>query len=90
MSARRTQSPEVTGRKSRDLAQPLDKGFVMEKETSTSLPDLPVQDSPNPDEPEPVARRLESDDESDPPATRKELYSYYAYYAGNNGIGSFQ
>ncbi|PQE32026.1 hypothetical protein CJF32_00001627 [Rutstroemia sp. NJR-2017a WRK4] len=25
-----------------------------------------------------------------PPATRKELWSYYAYYAGNNGIGSFQ
>lgn len=24
------------------------------------------------------------------PATRKELWSYYAYYAGNNGIGSFQ
>ncbi|KAK3935213.1 autophagy-related protein 22-like protein [Diplogelasinospora grovesii] len=28
--------------------------------------------------------------EADPPATTKELYSYYAYYAGNNGIGSFQ
>ncbi|KAK2754067.1 hypothetical protein FQN54_007236 [Arachnomyces sp. PD_36] len=27
-------------------------------------------------------------DENDPPATKKELYSYYAYYAGNNGIGS--
>ncbi len=25
-----------------------------------------------------------------PPATKKEVYSYYAYYAGNNGIGSFQ
>ncbi len=24
------------------------------------------------------------------PATNKEVYSYYAYYAGNNGIGSFQ
>jgi len=24
------------------------------------------------------------------PATRKEVISYYAYYAGNNGIGSFQ
>ncbi|KAI9738152.1 MAG: hypothetical protein M1818_005581 [Claussenomyces sp. TS43310] len=24
------------------------------------------------------------------PATRKEVLSYYAYYAGNNGIGSFQ
>ncbi|KAH8663398.1 autophagy-related protein 22-like protein [Tricladium varicosporioides] len=24
------------------------------------------------------------------PATRKEVYSYYTYYAGNNGIGSFQ
>jgi hypothetical protein len=29
-------------------------------------------------------------DKNDPPATKKELYSYYAYYAGNNGIGSFQ
>jgi hypothetical protein len=25
-----------------------------------------------------------------PVVTRKELYSYYTYYAGNNGIGSFQ
>lgn len=25
-----------------------------------------------------------------PPATKKEVYAYYAYYAGNNGIGSFQ
>lgn len=24
------------------------------------------------------------------PATRKEVWSYYCYYAGNNGIGSFQ
>lgn len=27
---------------------------------------------------------------SGPPATKKEVWSYYAYYAGNNGIGSFQ
>ncbi|KAK2036081.1 MFS general substrate transporter [Colletotrichum somersetense] len=25
-----------------------------------------------------------------PTVTKKELYSYYTYYAGNNGIGSFQ
>jgi hypothetical protein len=25
-----------------------------------------------------------------PLASKKEIYSYYAYYAGNNGIGSFQ
>ena len=25
-----------------------------------------------------------------PPATRKEIFSYYLYFAGNNGIGSFQ
>jgi hypothetical protein len=25
-----------------------------------------------------------------PPATKKEVFSYYIYYAGNNGIGSFQ
>ncbi|KAF4620232.1 hypothetical protein G7Y89_g14588 [Cudoniella acicularis] len=24
------------------------------------------------------------------PATKREVYSYYSYYAGNNGIGSFQ
>ena len=29
-------------------------------------------------------------DKSDPPATTREVYSYYAYWAGNNGIGSFQ
>jgi hypothetical protein len=27
---------------------------------------------------------------SGPPATRRELWAYYAYFAGNNGIGSFQ
>lgn len=25
-----------------------------------------------------------------PPATRKEVLSYYAYFAGNNGIGAYQ
>ena len=25
-----------------------------------------------------------------PPATRGEVWSYYAYFAANNGIGSFQ
>lgn len=24
-----------------------------------------------------------------PPATKRELYSYYAFYAGNNGTGPF-
>lgn len=24
------------------------------------------------------------------PATKREVWSYYAYYAANNGIGSFQ
>ena len=25
-----------------------------------------------------------------PPATKREVWSYYAYFAANNGIGSFQ
>lgn len=25
-----------------------------------------------------------------PPATKKEVWAYYTYYAGNNGIGAFQ
>lgn len=25
-----------------------------------------------------------------PPATTKEVWAYYTYYAGNNGIGAFQ
>jgi hypothetical protein len=25
-----------------------------------------------------------------PPATRKEVWSYYAFYAADNGIGTFQ
>ncbi|KIW09856.1 hypothetical protein PV08_11957 [Exophiala spinifera] len=29
-------------------------------------------------------------DTNGPAATKKEVFSYYAYYAGNNGIGSFQ
>lgn len=24
------------------------------------------------------------------PATRREVWAYYAYFAGNNGIGSYQ
>jgi hypothetical protein len=35
-------------------------------------------------------RKVEETDLRSAPATRKELWSYYAYYAGNNGIGSFQ
>jgi len=27
---------------------------------------------------------------SGPPATRTEVLSYYAYFAGNNGIGAYQ
>lgn len=65
--------------------------LVMEEEKATIVSALPVQDNPKKrDGPEPVAGRTASLDENDPPATRKELYSYYAYYAGNNGIGSFQ
>lgn len=36
---------------------------------------------------------IRDQDAKDPvgaPATRKEVWSYYCYYAGNNGIGSFQ
>lgn len=61
----------------------------MADEKITIVPNLPIQDNRKDDGPETVAI-LESRNESDPPATRKELYSYYAYYAGNNGIGSFQ
>jgi hypothetical protein len=35
-------------------------------------------------------RDLDQYTPSGAPATRKEVWSYYAYYAGNNGIGSFQ
>lgn len=62
-----------------------------EKDTILRLPNLPAQDITKADEPKkPLAHGPESSDESDHPASRKELYSYYAYYAGNNGIGSFQ
>lgn len=37
-----------------------------------------------------VVANAPSHQNTGPPATRKELWSYYAYYAGNNGIGSFQ
>lgn len=59
---------------------------VMAEGKSTAVSSLPLQDITKTNEPEPVAHGLESD----PPATKRELYSYYAYYAGNNGIGSFQ
>ena len=32
----------------------------------------------------------EVDQHIGPPASRKEIFAYYLYYAGNNGIGSFQ
>lgn len=57
---------------------------------SAIMPSLSVQDNVKANKGEPVAHRLESHNENDPAATKKELYSYYAYYAGNNGIGSFQ
>lgn len=62
----------------------------MAEEKRVIMPNLSLQDSPKADGPEPMAPRLESHDENDPAATKRELYSYYAYYAGNNGIGSFQ
>lgn len=31
-----------------------------------------------------------NDHKTRPSVTKKELFSYYTYYAGNNGIGSFQ
>jgi len=39
---------------------------------------------------DPVPRDLDHYNSNSPPATRTEVYSYYAYYAANNGIGSFQ
>lgn len=62
----------------------------MADEKSAIVPHLPAQASPKADGPESIARRVQSHDENDSAATRRELYSYYAYYAGNNGIGSFQ
>jgi hypothetical protein len=48
--------------------------------------------APDPDSP-PNGHEIHDLDEYVPigtPATRKEVWSYYAFYAGNNGIGSFQ
>ena len=30
------------------------------------------------------------DKSNGPPATKREVWSYYAYFAANNGLGSFQ
>lgn len=38
----------------------------------------------------PIIEEAREENKVDKPATKKELFSYYAYYAGNNGIGSFQ
>lgn len=83
-------SPEHLSQAKRITQSIFETVFVMAELKSDIMPDLSVQDSPKADEAEPMARRLESHDVNGPPATRKELYSYYAYYAGNNGIGSFQ
>lgn len=33
---------------------------------------------------------LDFHSQNGPPATRKEVWSYYAFYAADNGIGTFQ
>lgn len=38
----------------------------------------------------PPSEALPQTDPRNTPATRREVWSYYAYYAANNGIGSFQ
>lgn len=62
----------------------------MAEEKSAIVPNQQGQDIPESDGLKPVECPQERYDESDLPASRKELFSYYAYYAGNNGIGSFQ
>jgi hypothetical protein len=49
-----------------------------------------VESSGTPSEPLDVLRDQDVYGADGPLATNKEIYSYYAYYAGNNGIGSFQ
>jgi hypothetical protein len=41
------------------------------------------KDSPN-------ARDLSINEQISKPATKKEVWSYYAFYAADNGIGTFQ
>jgi hypothetical protein len=53
--------------------------------TAVAAPD-PTESSGDSHEP----RDLDHYKVSGSPASRKEVASYYAYYAGNNGIGSFQ
>jgi hypothetical protein len=56
----------------------------------TELPFKAVAD-PNPDDSVNGSNELSNvDHHIGPPATRKEIFSYYLYFAGNNGIGSFQ
>lgn len=56
--------------------------------TAVAAPAQPSSknDSSNPH----IIRDLDQYAPHGPPATRKEVWSYYLYYAANNGIGSFQ
>jgi hypothetical protein len=49
-----------------------------------------AESSGTPSEPLYVLRDEDVYGADGPLATNKEIYSYYAYFAGNNGIGSFQ
>lgn len=66
------------------LEIPADEEIMETKETKETKPSSSaITEPPN----SPIAFDHKP---SGVPATRKELWAYYAYYAGNNGIGSFQ
>lgn len=63
-------------------------GPVQTKKLISTTKAAPIAPVPNG---ESIAtRNLYQDQYEGPPATTKEVAAYYAYYAGNNGIGSFQ
>ena len=69
-----------------------DEAIPLELDTISKIPfteaTSPALQESSGDSTEP--RDLDSYKPIGAPATRKEVWSYYAYYAGNNGIGSFQ
>jgi len=67
----------------------MEKNLPEEDHTISKLPFTAVA-VPDPEDPSSSPHDLDHHQNNGPPATAKEVASYYAYYAGNNGIGSFQ
>ncbi|PBP19634.1 hypothetical protein BUE80_DR009662 [Diplocarpon rosae] len=67
-----------------------DESTIISKLSSSTAVAAPGPASRSASAPPHQIRHLDQDTPVGAPATSREVWSYYCYYAGNNGIGSFQ